>query len=380
VESLIDCAEEQIDLLADRAEPIADEIDLSSYEDVLRVCRQENLTLRKVTNFGDAGYEMERAADRLIAITTILRNLSFHEVNQLVLAEDTIIKFLCSAIRTLGTHENLFGGAKNTLDFMKDVITLLSNIAASVELPGREQALCLLEFLLAFAPSPAPNVTADRVVFSPFEPSLHPYLPHAVDSLAKLLARDEPNRSHFKTIFAMDASSSPSYELLTRTFALAIAPVPDQTRDPRPANLPPIIEARKAILMQGLLAADIIAQLAPSYETGVTRAWLSSGEGFAHNLLKLIRALFSQADVVPRPGNNPRAQPREDTDLFYIITCGLSMLKRLTEKSRDPNDPSSIPANALPSRDSVFGALQSLKNPKWSVLLGQLSAYAGLES
>ncbi|OTB03233.1 hypothetical protein M426DRAFT_24021 [Hypoxylon sp. CI-4A] len=379
IESLIDCAEEQVDLLAEKADPVSDEIDLTTYEDVMRGCRLEALTLRKQHVFGDAEYELEHAADRLLAITTILRNFSFVEVNQPVLADEVVIKFICGVIRSLGTHENLLRAPKNVLDFMKDVIIFLSNVAASIEIPGREQALCLLQFLLAFAPSPPPSLTTERVVFSPFEPSLHPYLPHAVDSLAKLLARDEPNRTHYKIIFAADASASPPYELLTRTFGLAVSPIPDQNKESRPANLPSFVESRKALLMQGLLAADIIAQLAPGYESGVARAWLSSSEGFAQNLFRLVRTLCSQAEPMPRVGGNARTQPREDVDILYIITCGVSTLRRLGEKARDPNNPASIPPNALPTRESLFGALQSLKSPKWALLLNQLSNYAGLE-
>lgn len=380
VESLIDCAEEQVDLLVEKADPISDEIDLSPYEDVIRTCRLEAMGLRKTHVFGDADYELEHAADRLLAITTILRNFSFAEVNQPILADEIIVKFLCGVIRSLGTHENLLRSPKNTLDFMKDVIVLLSNIAGSIEISGREQALCLLQFLLAFAPSPPPSIAAERVVFSSYEPLVHYYLPHAVDSLAKLLARDEPNRSYYKIIFAADASASPPYDLLTRTFGLAISPIPDQNKESRPANLPSFVESRKALLMQGLLAADIIAQLAPGFESGVTQAWLSSGEGFAQNLFRLIRTLCSQAEPTPRVPGNARTQPREDVDILYIITCGVSALRRLSEKARDPNNPASIPPNALPSRDSLFGALQSLKSPKWTLLLNQLSIYTGLES
>ncbi|KAH9905597.1 hypothetical protein F4778DRAFT_778989 [Xylariomycetidae sp. FL2044] len=377
VESLIDCAEEQVDLLADKADPISDEIDLGSYEDVMRACRFEQLTLRKVTVFADPDYEVEHAADRLLAIMMILRNLSFPEPNQIVLSEEVVVKFVCSVIRALGTHENLLGSAENTLDFMKDVLILLSNIAGFVDISGREQAFCLLQFLLSFAPSPAPDLMADKIVFSAFEPSIHPYLPYAIDSLAKLLARDDPNRTHYKSIFAADASASPPYELLTRTFAFAISPIPDQNKESRPANVPSFVEARKPMLMQGLLAADIIAQIAPGYETGLTKLWLSSAEGFAQNLFRLVRTLCTQAEPTPRPSG--RSQSREDTDVMYIITVGVSLLRRLSEKARDPSDPSSIPPAALPSRESLFGALQSLKSPKWVSLLNQLTAYAGLE-
>lgn len=380
MESLIDCAEEQVDILAEGTKPVSDEIDLTSYEEIMRQCRAEQCGLRKVTIFGAEDYVLDHAADRLIAITTILRNLSFHEPNHELLADEVVVKFLCSTIRSLGTLEALLRSPRNALDFMKDVILLLSNIAGSIELPGKEQAFCLLQFLLAFAPSPAPTMASGRILFAPFEPAIHLYLPHAVDALAKLLARDEPNRSHYKAIFAADAACTPPCELLTRTFGLAICCLPDQNKDSRPANLPSFVEARKPVIMQGLLAADILASLAPGYESGVTKAWLSSSEGFAQNLFKLVRALCHQAEPTPPQGRgNTRAQPREDTDLPHIISWGVSLLRRLCEKSRDPSDPSSIPANALPTKESIFSAFQTLKNPKWAHLLNQLSSYAGLD-
>ncbi|KAJ3578715.1 hypothetical protein NPX13_g1848 [Xylaria arbuscula] len=401
VDSLLDCAEEQVDLLVDNAEPISDEIDLTSYEDILRATRTEQFNLRKVHVFGETDYELERAADRLIAITTILRNLSFHEPNQPTLADEVVVKFFCGLIRSLGTHEGLLRNAQNTLDIMKDMVVFLSNIGASVELPGRDQAFCLLQFILAFAPSPSPCLTADKLVFSPYEPTVHKYLPHALDALAKLLARDEPNRRHYKTI-TTDALSSPPYELLTRTFALAISPIPYDVYDIRSSMLPlKLVEARKPLLMQGLLAADILAQLAPGFESGLTRAWLSSADGFAQRLLTLVKMISHHIEHPPRhlepqapphpranqrgpsredPRVNPRNPNREDPELLYIVTCAVSALRRLCEKARDPNDAASIPPNALPTRANLFESLNTLKNPKWALLLNQLSAYVGLEN
>lgn len=381
VDTLLDCAEEQIDLLAEHADPVSDEIDLTSYEEVFRAARAEQFHIRKLPVFGTRDYELERAADRLLAITTILRNLSFPEHNQPELADETVVKFFCSLIRSLGTHDNLLKTAQNTLDIMKDIVVMLSNIAASVELPGRDQAFCLLQFVLSFAPSPVPCMTADKLVFSSFDPSIHKYLPHALDALAKLLARDEPNRTYYKAIIAADALSSTPYELLTRTFAFAISPIPNQDMRLGHGHLPPVVDARKPLLMQGLLAADIIAQLAPGYETGVTRAWLSSGDGFVQKLFTLVRTICQHVEhPVARSGGNARRQQHDDSDLLYIVHCAVSALRRLSEKARDPNDAASIPPNALPTRATLFENLNSLKNPKWASLLNQLSAYVGLDN
>lgn len=405
VDTLVECAEEQADLLAENSEEASNEVTIPLYEDVVRACRIERLSLRKIKLFGTPSYELDKAVDRLICITTILRNLSdpVYQHNHKFLADEVVIKFLCVIIRYLGTREMLLQTHANTLDLMKDIVMLLSNIASEVVIPGREQAYCLLQFLLAFTPSPAPILSGEPLFFPSYDPSLQPYLPHAVDALAKLLARDEPNRTFYKAIFAADAapSSSSPCELLTRTFALAISPIPppgplplsplDHPRDPRladsfdtrPSNLPSLVEVRKPFLMQGLLAADILASLAPGYESGIARAWLACGNGFAQNLFLLVRQLSAQFEGVSHRGGHQRGQPRRDSELVYIVRLAVSMLRRLSEKARDPSDPAgenSIPAAALPSQDSILGALQ-MQQPEWTKegMLADLVAFTNLE-
>ncbi|KAI1016658.1 hypothetical protein LB504_006822 [Fusarium proliferatum] len=382
IEALIECAEDQVEMLAEHTAEVSDEIQISPYEDVLRACRLERFNIRDLPVFGTQEYELDRAVDRLICVTTILRNLSFpgeQNDNHSVLADEIVIKFVCAVIRYLGTRTMLLRSHNNTLDFMKDVVILLSNIAGSVEIPGREQALCLLQFLLAFAPAPNPTVSDGTLFFTQYEPSLHAYLPHAVDALAKLLARDEPNRSHYKAVFALDSSSSPPYELLTRAFGLAIAPIPDkaktQTRQP---NLPSLVEVRKPFLMQGLLSAEILASLAPGHDSGVAQSWLSSGNDFAQNLYRLIREL-SQLYEQPQ-GQGPRTAPRKDPELVYIVVVAVALLRRLAEKARDPNDPrSSIPAKAMPAPHALLEAL-SMQSAEWSKdeVLQKLSTFFAL--
>lgn len=367
LESLVECAEEQVEVLVENTEELSDEILISPYEDVSRACRLENMAIRKLHPVGTNEYELERAVDRLLCITTILRNLSFFPPNHAILADDLLVKLLCDVIRYLGTRNMLLRTQADTLDFFKDVVILLSNIAHALEIQGREQAESLLQFILAFAPTPAPHLSdAGKLQFAPFEPVLHPYLPHAIDALAKLFARDEPNRTYYKSIFAADASNTPPSELITRTFALAISAIPDQHRDARATGLPSLVEARKPILMQGLLAGNIVASLAPDYDTCVTKTWLSSGNGFAQNLFRLVRELsaeFEQPRIKP-PGQ-PRAQPKKDPDLLYIAVLGTSMLRQLAQKARDPNDPESIPPNVVPRTDKILKALE-MRSPEFS--------------
>ena len=382
VETLVDCAEVQVELLAESAAEVSDVMLVNSYEDVVRGCRCEQELLQDIPAFGSPEYDLDRAVDRLICITTIMRNLSFYEPNHPLLADELVIKFLCVVIRYLGTRNMLLRTNQNTLDFMKDVIIFLSNLAQAIELPGREQALCLLHFLLAFAPCPPPNMSgSDRVTFSPYDPAIHRYLPPAVDSLAKLLARDEPNRTHYKTIFASDVSSSPPFDLLSKTFALAIAAIPDDKQDTKRGNLVPVVEARKPFLMQGILAAEILSNLAPGFETGLAKSWLTSDDGFAQNLSRLIFSLCLEASPQV-PHQRAQAAPKgvEDEALLHITLGGIAVLRRLAEKCRDPEDPKSrIPLTGMLTKESLLGALKIVQ-PRLQVVLKQLCAYAGLDS
>ncbi|POR36962.1 SWI/SNF chromatin-remodeling complex subunit sol1 [Tolypocladium paradoxum] len=371
VDALVDCAEEQLDLLAEHTVEVCDEILLNPYEDVVRACRLELLAIKDIPAFGTTEYQLDRAVDRLICITTILRNISFpgeQNDNHHFLADESVIKMLCVVIRYLGTRTMLLRTHSNTLDFMKDTVVLLSNIAGLVELPGREQALCLLQFLLAFSPTPGPTVSNDTLFFPPYEPSLHSYTPHAVDALAKLLARDEPNRGFYKTLFAVDAGGPGAYELLTRTFALAISPIPDKSKEQsRPATLPSLIEARKPFLMQGLLAAEILSSLAPGSDSGLARTWLAWGNLLAQNLFRLVQELsvmYERPQMINRGGS--RAAPRKDPELVYIVVVAVAVLRRLVEKARDPNSPTSaVPGDLLPRTQILMDAL-TMQSPEWT--------------
>lgn len=337
---LIDCAEDQTEILSDDAAEVSDALDLASYEDVLRGGRAEADTLQEVSAFGTAAYDLDRAADKVIAITTILRNFSFYEFNHRLLTSPSAIKWLSNTIRLMGTRNMLLRTYHNTQDFYKDVVILLSNVSQNLELPSRDDALHVLHFLLAFAPQPAPTYTegAGTVRFTSYVPSLHRYLPPAVDSMAKLLARQDPNRMLYRSIFAASPSSASSSEspldLLTRAFALAISVLPDRTKGSLGNNTQlRIVEARKAHLSQGMLAADILTTLLPSNDTGLARAWIESEDGWAVGLLNLA-ALLSVDRNQTAPGQKGGRDIGMDTESFRLITHrALTMMKRLAEKA-----------------------------------------------
>jgi SWI/SNF chromatin-remodeling complex subunit SWI1 len=334
---LIDCGEDQIEMLAEGAKEVQGAFDMQSYEAVVRNARIELSAVQNVPDFGSTDYELERCADRVISITTILRNLSFYEFNHHLLSGSHVVKFIARTMHFLGSRQLLLRTHANTVDFMKDTITFLSNTTHTIELPSRDDALSMMHFLIAFAPCPPPS--SNPIRFTPYNPAVHRYLPSAVDCLAKLLARDDPNRAYYKQIFSTDSGANLHYDLLTRAFALAISVVPDRTTGKIAGrNELKISEARKPYLTQGMLAADILASLAPGPETGIARAWLEAEDGWAPSLIRFVTFLFS-AEAVPaqqqpqQPPARGAPPPRQDDRGYELITHrALAMLKRLGEK------------------------------------------------
>jgi SWI/SNF chromatin-remodeling complex subunit SWI1 len=337
---IMDCAEEQIELLSEEAAEVSDALDLAPYEDVLRASRSETESLQEVHPLGTPAYDLDRTAEKVIALTSIMRNLSFYEHNHVLLTQSSLLKWLSNTIRLLGTRNLLLRTYWNTQDFYKDMIIFLSNITQSLELPSRDDALHILHFLLAFAPQPAPSYASSghKVNFSSFSPIAHRYLPPAVDCLAKLLARQDPNRMLYKSIFTASSSSlavseSP-LDLLTRAFALSISVLPNRAARTYGNNmLLRTVEARKAYLTQGMLAADILTSLMPSSETELARAWIESEDGWAVGLLSLAALLSVDKQQQPPPPNKNR-ELGLDTDTFKLIAHrALTMMKRLAEKA-----------------------------------------------
>jgi SWI/SNF chromatin-remodeling complex subunit SWI1 len=358
METLIECAQDQVDFLAEHSPEVSDEMQLSSYEDLMRGCRMEGERLQRVPRFGSVEYDLDRAADRLICITTLMRNFSFWEANFAVLGMAEAIRLLSNVIRYLGTREMFLRNNRNILDFMKDVVIYLSNLSHSLELPGKEEALCLLHLLLAFAPMPAPFITPSaKAVFTNYNPNIHKYLPAAVDTMAKLLARDEPNRTYYKAIFAADSASTPAYDLLTRAFGLAIAPLPTNSHNPKI-----VLEARKPFILQGMLAAEILANLAPGSEVPLAKSWLESEDGWAPVLLRLLGTLSIRPPPPPPQPNRHGHPPDPDPGAHLSIAShSLALLRALVQKSRTVDNKGEVvgPVGIWPKREMLMGALMN---------------------
>ena len=278
LEALIECAEDQMDLLAENSPEISDVVVISNYEDVIRSVKSENLSIQAIPEPGSLAYDLDIAVQRLLCITNILRNLSYDEKYENLprparLAESFVVKFIASAIRYLGTRSMLLRTHKNASDFSKDLVTFLYNMANKIELPSREEASYILSFLLSFAPqggpyglfSPSPPVSSSTIdppslCFSRYDPLIHRYYPPAIGAFAELLAKDDPNRNFYRAIFAIDsASSNPPNDLLIRSFGFCTAGLPDRL-NPK-FNI--LLRERAPFVAHGILAANILTSLIP---------------------------------------------------------------------------------------------------------------------
>jgi SWI/SNF chromatin-remodeling complex subunit SWI1 len=377
LEALVDVAEAQVEFLGEHAPEGTEIMSLMAYEDVLRACRVERDSMLDTSRFGSLENELERATDKLICTTTILRNLSFFESNHNSLAGPTVVRFVSGVIERLGTCPLFLRSYINLLDFMKDIIIYLSNLAHAIVLPSEDEALNLLHLILAFAPQPLPHVSGrESIMFASYSPSVHRYLAPAVDTLAKLLARDDPNRAFYRTIFLSESNTNLPYDLLTRAFALAISPIPDNNRG---AVLHQTVEARKPILEQGLLAAEILAQMCPGNEHGLARSWLDSEDGFALSLLRLVCLLSPHTTHMQMQQRPPRGMNQDDIMPFARITHrGMSVLRTLARKADDvAGDSSQLPVGVLPKKESLLGAL--LTTHIDGTIVKELCSYAGLD-
>jgi SWI/SNF chromatin-remodeling complex subunit SWI1 len=324
---LIDCAQTQVDRLAEKSKEISDTVEFPSYETVMRNVHTDTFHLADPAEFGSSEYEKETAANQLLTITAILRNLSFPlhmskaVSNNKSLTSPLVTKFISNTIRLVGTRDMLLGTNINTAYFMVDLVVLLSNVAANniphspinLQIPSREHASNLLNFLLAFAPQPDPS-SAEELDFAFYHPRINRYYPVAIDTFAKLLVSSDSNRAHFKAIMCEPSAprrSSPSasstqplaihqqYALLTRAFGFAIAALPDRNGLQPPDEI--LFQKREATLRNGLLAADVISGLLPTTgpsaavvaASSLARAWLNTSSFWMPSMTTMCHTIFN---------------------------------------------------------------------------------------
>ncbi|KAI9653714.1 MAG: hypothetical protein M1831_005742 [Alyxoria varia] len=346
VDILLEFGDAQISRLAPGTDSTTDTNKFSSFETLSKLVKLEPGSLEELPTYTQEGRALDRAAARLVDVTMILSNLShtdqnrtspIYEGNRKLISVPAVIELVSGIVEVFSCQKNAFRNPKHATDIMKNLITYLSNISDLIKFSSEAEALSLMRFLTAFAPAYSSLDTdgTTGIRFGVYQPQSHPYVPCAVDSLAKLLVKDEPNRAFYRAIFQAESTTTPiSYRLLTGAFALAIAPIPEET-----VNIPSalrISDARKPFFIQGMLAADILASMS-SASGSVVRQWLCSEDDWAVHLHHLIvQMALSDAHHFGNAERHPKTGQPIDVSMrgFTIITQrGLSMLKKLMEKT-----------------------------------------------
>lgn len=357
VDSLVELGLEQLSKLCEDVEGTPDWQDFQPYEKLRTSCREDLSGFRNHLRFGEREYGLQRSVDCLISITTILRNLSFpvsersgferdNDVNRRILSSPEMQSFWSKTIKLLGVKSSPLKSNADFMDIMKDLVVLLSNVCEVLIITNEDDAHTLLMFLLSFAPQAVCSGESLKA-FTTYEPLKHQYLPNAVDSLAKILARDDPNRGFMKTIFHNDLTSNSKspLPLMTQVFALAIAPIPETVFvTPPPGSILRLVEKRKPSISQGILILDILSTLLPlatnsssvprSDTPCLQRSWLESDDGWVTRLIHLV-IVMGLHDAHSLPDRHPMTREPVDTGRGYqsITQRALSMIRRLLESA-----------------------------------------------
>lgn len=358
-----------------------------NYVIMLEECENEGEKLDHNVEDGTPTPFLKNAVgDRLVCLTSILRNLSFLETNQAALIMDeAIYEFIFTLLRRIGTLENLLATPRQYLDVLKDVATFLANVSLSLVLKNPGDAYIILLLVMFFGPNESPFIGTPedyRVVFQEYNPLVDKYLPCAVDMFVKSVSRETPNKKFFLDIMLEKCrdpqyleisqlnradSNAPifQYEILTRIFGICVSPVPRTDLQ----IIPHTFDIRKPLMLQALLGAEILAHIVPAKtdKENLPLRWLNSDDNFGNTLLRTACALGS-VNVSAYKAKSQRHDPKkiEEANPFARITqrcitilriLGLKAMKGEEEEELAVSEESALPPGVLPNVETILGAM-----------------------
>lgn len=258
------------------------------------------------------------AVEVIMSILTVLRNLAFTEINQEPISRaENLAQVLANAIVTFcGVRSDISLGPSTVLNFMKDMITLLSLIGGSLIIDRPEIANIFTKFILSFAP----NELQFDLNSKYYEVSEYPYLAPAIDTFAKLLSRDFPNRDTFKRSFSSDLTQGRDRQ--PDLMALAVAVFPTTLE----ADFGQVLSHRIPLLHHSLIVAETAISICPISDHGKT--WMDARQLIADRLSDLLRIL---SYLLQDPGSGVQCS---EADLTILSQRATTVLKMLNEQSR----------------------------------------------
>lgn len=268
LEVLVDCLAESIETL--RCDADAATTCFLGYSDLLAMVKLE---AQHVTQSYTACSVVEAtAAQRVMSIMTILRNLAFTDVNQDTIADaNGLVAALAAGLTCFCSRRDMTGAVStiDALEFTKDTATLLSLIGGHLKISDPSAFGLIFQLLLSFCPPDAMAVSSS----SSEDPAgraaqLHPYLITTIDALAKILARDVPNRQSCEAVFTQYGTSY-TLQSLQKLMTLAVAVLPEDFS----ARQVHILTQRLPLLQHALMLAEVAADLCPHAIAPATK-WL----------------------------------------------------------------------------------------------------------
>ncbi|EMR08311.1 hypothetical protein PNEG_03153 [Pneumocystis murina B123] len=352
LDSIIEIADEEYQLLIPDVKNADETISISSYEQMVDLYYDEIDDLTINYRPGSQGYGRFRSMEKILCITTILRNLTFAEENQNVMAKNNALLILIEHLIILISKTNILEiSYRQRLDLAKDLIILLSNISQDILIDNESTAIAIIRLITAFSPDSNICLNPDKIIFTPYNPTLHPYLPAAIDTLAKLFARSFPNRHTFaKIMIFLSSKQCLRDNIFIRALMLCISPIPISTLT-HPIHT---CEVRLALLEHCTLAAETIINIFPK-EDNLAHSILSSDDSFLDSFVKLACLLSSiGGGQLPNQIHNIESNP-----FSRFARRTMNILRILIEKAKEekpPNEPRHI-FSTTSKKEQLLGSL-----------------------
>jgi len=368
LDALIEIAEDDCEVLEEglrakrkriSCQPVKDKkalLDFEHYHDLVQSCQGLTEDLDELINGAEKdSSQLKLSADRLLCVTALLRNFSFLEFNHEVMAGNDVVQLISRLLRGLesSTSRPFLVTRRNNLELVRDLITLLSNIAHCIRLPDIDCAQLIYSFILSFTPDEYKTLNPDVLIFSAYKSAKDTYLPPALDALAKLLVVDHPNKEFFATLLrsTTDRVDSSKFSrgdvILTKAFGMAISVLP--TIEPAQAFLSK--EERLALAEQGMLAATALVELLPT-DGELARYWLSAKDNFG---ARLVRTVFHLAAIHEQ--RLPIGVPPNGGPYSHITRRGMRIVEVMSSRATKGLKEGEMVAVACSKKEQLLGAM-----------------------
>ncbi|KAK5779697.1 hypothetical protein RI543_002817 [Arxiozyma heterogenica] len=139
--------------------------------------------------------------DQLSTISMILRNISFSDINSMIMSQNFFLKrYFNDLAWLLFTDSAKFKFHRKLFNFKKDMIITLSNISHHWRIESYTFTVTLILLILSFGFSKKNSAEKDNLTYDEYPLKISNYQSYSVDTLAKLLSLEHPNRQYLKVV------------------------------------------------------------------------------------------------------------------------------------------------------------------------------------